>query len=83
MSAVPMSGNDYLVKSGNGSRNNSGPSGKKMRPHRIMMAALADAARHHTCVVWCSDSHKNRGSGVPPKVIIPRPPVNLLGHIQP
>jgi hypothetical protein len=81
---IPMYGNDYLVKSGNGSRNSSGPSGRrKMRANRIMVAALADAASHGTIVVWCSDSHKNLGTGVPPKVRIPRPPVNLLGHIEP
>ncbi|MDR5728817.1 MAG: hypothetical protein RB191_15450 [Terriglobia bacterium] len=64
MATIQKSGNDYLVKTGNGSRNSSGPSGRrKMRKHRIMREALADAAAKYGIVLWSSDQNRNRGTG--------------------
>ena len=62
--SIQKYGNDYIVKTGNGSRNNSGPSGsRKMRGRNIMARNLADSASTYAIVLWCSDQHKNRGTG--------------------
>lgn len=62
--AILKYGNDYVVKTGSGSRNNSGPSGKrKMRGYRIIRANLAEAAEKYGIVLWCSDQHRNFGTG--------------------
>ena len=56
-------GNDYLLKTGINNRHSSGPSGRrKANPRNIMAKKLADNVR--TIVQWCSDQHKNLGTGV-------------------
>ena len=63
MASIQKYGNDYLVKTGSGSRNSSGPSGRrKMRPRNIMAQALADAAAKYSIVLWCSDQAHHYGT---------------------
>ncbi len=65
MAGILKYGNDYLVKTGSGSRNSSGPSGRrKMRGRNIMAQNLADSAGKHGVVLWCSDQHRNHGTGM-------------------
>jgi hypothetical protein len=64
MAGILKYGNDYLVKTGSGGRNSSGPSGRrKMRGRNIMAQNLADAASKYGIVLWCSDQHRNHGTG--------------------
>lgn len=63
--AIVKYGNDYLVKSGSsGQGGNSGPSGRrKMRKRNIMARELVGSAAKYGIVLWCSDQHRNHGSG--------------------
>lgn len=66
--AIIKYGNDYVVKTGNGSRNNSGPSGRrKTRPFRVMRKNLADAAKKYGFVLACNDQHRGQGTMLRPK----------------
>ena len=66
--AIIKYGNDYVVKTGNGGRNNSGPSGRrKTRPFRVMREKLADAAKKYGIVVCCNDQHRGLGTMIQPK----------------
>lgn len=63
MAGITKYGNDYLVKTGSGSRNSSGPSGRrKMRGRNVIARALSDAGGKYAIVLWCSDQHRNQGT---------------------
>lgn len=70
-------GKDYLVPSGGGGRNNSGPSGRRLRSYRLMRKVLAGNMAGQTLVISCNDQHGNLGTGVVPP-LPPKPKPHLI-----